>query len=61
MKAILQRVSNASVEVDGNIAGQIGNGFLILLGVEAEDEKSDAEILQKKFPDCVFLLMKTTK
>lgn len=48
MKAILQRVSNASVEVDGNIAGQIGNGFLILLGVEAEDEKSDADILAKK-------------
>ena len=48
MKAILQRVSNASVEVDGNIAGQIGNGFLILLGVEAEDEKSDADLLAKK-------------
>ncbi len=48
MKAILQRVSNASVEVDDNIAGQIGNGFLILLGVEAEDEKSDADILAKK-------------
>lgn len=48
MKAILQRVSNAQVEVDGKTVGKIGTGFLILLGVENGDEKRDAEVLANK-------------
>ena len=42
MRAVLQRVSRASVTVDGAIVGQIGAGLLVLLGVEPED--GDAEV-----------------
>lgn len=48
MKAILQRVSNAQVDVDNKTVGKIGIGFLILLGVENGDEKRDAEVLADK-------------
>lgn len=48
MKAILQRVTQASVEVDDKIVGQIKKGFLILLGVESEDKVEDAEVLANK-------------
>ncbi len=48
MKAIIQRVSRASVTVDGNIKGKIGEGFLVLLGVEETDILDDADILAKK-------------
>lgn len=48
MKAILQRVTQASVEVDDKIVGQIETGFLILLGVESEDKIEDAEVLANK-------------
>ncbi len=42
MRAVLQRVSRASVEVEGSIVGQIGRGWLVLLGVAREDDESDA-------------------
>lgn len=48
MKAILQRVTEAKVEVDNKIVGEIGTGFLILLGVENGDEKKDAKALANK-------------
>lgn len=48
MKAVIQRVANASVTVDEKIIGQIDAGFLILLGVEKGDEKIEAEVLSKK-------------
>lgn len=48
MKAILQRVSFARVEVDEKIVGEIKKGFLILLGVENGDEQKDAEVLANK-------------
>lgn len=48
MKAIIQRVSTASVAVDGEIKGKIGKGFLILLGVEQEDDETEAKVLAKK-------------
>lgn len=48
MKAILQRVSNARVEIENNTVGQIEKGFLILLGVENGDEQRDADVLAAK-------------
>lgn len=44
MKAVLTRVRSASVEIEGKIHGQIGQGFLVLLGVGPED---NLEICQK--------------
>ena len=48
MKAVIQRVSSASVEVDGQIVGSCGRGYLILLGVAEGDTEQDAELLCKK-------------
>ena len=48
MKAVIQRVKRASVEVDGNIVGCIKKGLLILLGVTKEDNEQSAELLAKK-------------
>ena len=50
MKAVIQRVINSSVAVDGEIIGKIGKGFMILLGVMQNDTKEDADKLIKKIP-----------
>lgn len=51
MKAVLQRVRRASVTVDGQIVGQIGQGILALLGVEQGDTEADARQLADKTID----------
>ncbi|MBO8125834.1 MAG: D-tyrosyl-tRNA(Tyr) deacylase [Firmicutes bacterium] len=57
MRAVLQRVSRARVKVRGKVIGEIGPGFLILLGVEEGDTEEDLAYLLKKtsevriFPD----------
>lgn len=48
MKAILQRVSRASVTVDDAVTGAIERGFLILLGVTHDDDAAEAAVLAKK-------------
>jgi D-aminoacyl-tRNA deacylase len=48
MRAVLQRVTEASVRVSSNVTGAIGAGLLVLLGVEREDTKQDAEYLVNK-------------
>ena len=48
MKAVIQRVSSASVEVEGQIVGSCQKGYLILLGVADGDTELDAELLCKK-------------
>ena len=48
MKAVIQRVSSASVEVDGQVVGSCQRGYLILLGVADGDTELDAELLCKK-------------
>lgn len=48
MRAVLQRVTRAAVEVDGAVVGQIGRGWLVLLGVAKGDDDSDADRLSEK-------------
>lgn len=48
MRTVIQRVTKASVTINGTIKSAIGHGFLILLGVCAEDTKEDVEWLVKK-------------
>ncbi|MDF3130350.1 D-aminoacyl-tRNA deacylase [Kiritimatiellaeota bacterium B1221] len=57
MKIVLQRVQEARVEVDSQVVGRIGRGFLLLVGVGREDTPADAQWLARKiaglriFPD----------
>ena len=48
MKTVIQRVSEATVKVDGKIAGEIAHGLLLLVGIDEEDEKADADWLVQK-------------
>ncbi|HXG34422.1 MAG TPA: D-aminoacyl-tRNA deacylase [Bryobacteraceae bacterium] len=57
MRAVLQRVSEARVEVEGTVAGAIGSGLVVFVGISREDTRADAEFLAEKitglriFPD----------
>ena len=57
MRAVVQRVAEAAVRVDGEVVGQIGAGLLVLLGVGQGDQEADADTLADKilhlriFPD----------
>lgn len=48
MRAVIQRVSNASVEVEKETVGSIGSGLLILLGIENDDSEEDIQWLVNK-------------
>ena len=48
MRAVIQRVSSASVSVEGEIVGQIGRGLLVLVGKEAADSAADIDWLAAK-------------
>jgi len=48
MRAVVQRVSRASVKVGGDVTGQIADGLLVLLGVERSDVAADADYLADK-------------
>ena len=48
MRAVVTRVRSASVEIEGKINGKIGRGFLVLLGVHADDTEKEAEKIADK-------------
>ncbi|MBQ4610843.1 MAG: D-tyrosyl-tRNA(Tyr) deacylase [Clostridia bacterium] len=48
MRAVVQRVSEASVTIDGAVKGSIGKGYMVLLGVEDIDEKEDLDYICDK-------------
>lgn len=48
MRFLIQRVTEAKVETDGKVIGQIGKGYLVLIGIAVEDQKEDADKLIRK-------------
>lgn len=48
MRAVVQRVRRSSVTVDGAVVGEIGLGFMVLLGVDVDDEDQDARYIAEK-------------
>ncbi|MBQ6870779.1 MAG: D-tyrosyl-tRNA(Tyr) deacylase [Bacteroidales bacterium] len=48
MRVVIQRVTEANVKIEGNIAGEIGNGLMILVGIEEADGAEDIAWLTKK-------------
>lgn len=48
MRVVIQKVSEASVSVDGEILGSIGKGFMLLVGVGQEDDETDVAYLARK-------------
>lgn len=51
MKLVIQRVTKADVAVDGKTVGAIGNGYLVLIGIGAEDTEAECERLARKMID----------
>lgn len=52
MRALLQRVTSASVTVDGRVTGEIGPGLLVLLGIHKDDTDADGVWVAKKILEC---------
>lgn len=48
MRVVIQRCSRAEVRIDGKVAGAIGRGFLVLVGVTEGDAHAEADVLAKK-------------
>ncbi len=48
MRFLIQRVTEAKVETEGKVIGQIGKGYLVLIGIADEDQKEDADKLIRK-------------
>lgn len=58
MRVVIQRVSEASVKIDGEINGEIGQGLLVLVGVENEDNQTDIDWLVNKISNLRIFLDK---
>lgn len=59
MRVVIQRVSHASVTINGVCKSAIQEGFMILVGIEEADTKEDADWLCKRLQACVYSMMKT--
>ena len=51
MRCVIQRVTEASVTVEGEVIGKIGKGYMILIGVSAEDGDKDVKYMADKVPN----------
>ena len=51
MRCVIQRVTEASVTVEGEVIGRIGRGFMMLIGVSAEDTDKDLKYMAEKVPN----------
>ena len=51
MRCVVQRVTEAAVRIDGEVVGQTGKGFLLLIGVEVGDTDEDLDYIARKVPN----------
>lgn len=51
MRCVVQRVTEAAVRIDGELVGQTGKGFLLLIGVEVGDTAEDMDYIARKVPN----------
>lgn len=51
MRCVVQRVTEAAVRIDGELVGQAGKGFLLLIGVEVGDTAEDMDYIARKVPN----------
>ena len=51
MRCVVQRVTEAAVRIDGEVVGQAGKGFLLLIGVEVGDTDEDLDYIARKVPN----------
>ena len=51
MRCVIQRVSNASVAIDGQTVGRCGKGYMVLIGVSVEDTEQDMKYMAEKVPN----------
>ena len=58
MRFVIQRVTESNVKVDGKVIGQIGKGFMVLIGVADSDTKEIADKMVKKMTGLRILRMK---
>ena len=50
MRCVIQRVTSASVAIDGQVVGQCGRGYMILIGVSVDDTEKDLQYMATKIP-----------
>ena len=58
MRLVIQKVSEASCKVDGNITGSIGNGFMVLVGISVSDDEQIVEKMAVKMSKLRVFVMK---
>ena len=51
MRCVVQRVTEAAVRIGGEVVGQTGKGFLLLIGVEVGDKDEDLDYIARKVPN----------
>ena len=61
MKAVYQRVTEASVTVEGTQIAAIGHGVLLLVGVCDGDTRQEAQVLAKRWRNCAYSAMRTIR
>ena len=59
MRCVVQRVTEASVTVAGEVVGKTGPGLMVLIGVSSEDQEADLKYMADKVPNMRVLMMRT--
>lgn len=61
MRVVVQRVKQAVVAIEGQPTGQVGQGFVLLVGISDHDTEDEIDYLVRKITNYAFSVMKTTR